>query len=1075
MPGASPQSSRRSYRSLCAAAAGALVLAVGGALGAVQYVQHAISAKRATAVELGQTVRRVDARVRQLLDAAELTAESGARQTLGRTITAADFLPLFRQVVAAFEQRPELTYLGYALEQTGDYALLERRPDSVVFLRTYTGPPGPQRVVRDYRWQAGSFVAIGDKTGDSYDPRRRPHYIAAKAAQRPVWTDIYPFVGRFITDNVDGTTYALPITGADGALTGVWDASLDIRSLTAFLQQLRRETGGTPHLYARRDAQLVSVVNGAEPSSAAGAPTRVQQDSALPPARIDSLLEAQRARARGISGEPALLMDASASGVYIAALAIAEPHLPAWAVAVSLPSAAVDAPLRAHGRILLLVTIAILVGALLLSRVVARQLAQPLEDLGRAADAIARGEPLPPESHDRHTREVAQLRSSFSLMAGAIAAREADLRASRQRLQSHVENTPLGVIEWDQQFRIVSWNAAAEQIFGWTRADMIGQNGSRFVPVEERRAVYEACADMIVTGHPARHFFDHVTRDGRRIQCEWYGTPTKDESGRISGITTLVLDVSQRLGAEAAFRQAEERFDRLFRAAPAGIGLSRASDDTFLDINDAGLAMFGYAREELIGKSARELQVFASPVERTLAVEPLRTGQGVYNRTAQFRARNGRLLTALFSAVPVSVGDEPCILWLCVDVTEREQAQQRLRESQSLKTAIVDAAYDAIIAYDESARVVEWNAAATSMLGWERADAVGRVITDLIQTDLDAEPIADHLLSVSRGQIKARETRLLRRDGSTLDAELSLVVTRADDTPVRTIAIRDISLRRQLSRRQEEQQIELERRVRERTTELKRSNTQLRDANEMKNRFLATVSHELRTPLTAILGFSDLLRHPVSGVADPVHQRQITQVHDAAEDLLRLINDLLDVSRVESGRLSVRREAVDVVAAAGAVTSLLATEAERKGLRLLTVIDPLAAGMQVISDRQRVQQVLLNLVGNAVKFTTTGTVTVTVRRPDAGGVSIAVTDTGPGISASQLDELFKPFVSLAPDASAVAPGAGLGLYLVRRLLVLLGGRVDVRSLLGSGSEFTVWLPDASPADGAADMAFLLAS
>jgi PAS domain S-box-containing protein len=1059
MPASPPQPSLRSYRSYLAAVTGGLVLLVGIALGAVIYTQNSASLRRTTSISLETTALRVDARVRQLLDAAELTTMSGVRRTENKTVSSAELLPLFRDVISAFEQRPELTYLGYALANTGEYGLLERRPDGSIFLRIYEGALGRNRSVRDFRWQAGDFVQAAVFNGDQYDPRTRPHYVAARAAQRPIWTEIYPFVSRFSTDSVDGTTFAYPVMALDGTLVGVWDASLDVRSLSDFMRQLRLETGGTPHLYARRGARLDPIANGEDRDAPTARTGGRRADTTLPGPTVEAMMRRLSSDGEGQRS----IEDPAVPNAYVTTMSISEARLPVWVIAVTLPRAIIDEPLRQLGRRLLLTTLAILLSALWLSRIVAARLARPLEALGDAATALALGKPIPAESTGSRLTEVAQLGASFTEMATAVAAREADLRASNQRLLSHFENTPLGVIEWDKEFRITAWNPAAEAIFGWARADMLGQPGTRFVPESERRAVYEACVGVLVSAEPTREIFEHVTQRGDRIDCEWYATPTTDAAGDVTGMISLVLDVTQRLRAEAAFRQAEERFDRLFRAAPAAIGLSRASDGTFIDVNDVAIRMFGYSRDELIGQSGRALNVFANLVEQTLALEPLQSGQGVYNRMSLFRARSGRLLTALFSAVPVFVGDEACVLWLCVDITARERAQQELLASQALKTAIVDASQDGVIACDFESRIVEWNASATLLLGWDRSDAIGRMVADVLQPADPGDVLMPYDTLQATSAPARREVRLLRRDGSVVDAELSVIVTTTDERSQRTYAVRDIAARRELGRKREALQLDLERRVRERTAELTRSNAQLIEANELKNRFLASVSHELRTPLTAILGFSELLRDPVAGVHDPAHVHQVTQMHDAAADLLRLINDLLDLSRVESGRIAVQREATDVRAVVEGTASLLSAEAQRKGLRLETSIDPWVKGIRIVSDPNRIRQVLLNLVSNAIKFTDAGVVSIAATRPENGGVTIAVSDTGRGIAPSDLDELFKPFASLAPDASAIAPGAGLGLYLTRSLLRLLGGRVEVRSQLGEGSVFTVWLPDSSPA------------
>jgi PAS domain S-box-containing protein len=1060
-----PTTPRRSYRSLLALVVGSVVLLLGGALGTLQYRQSALTRSQAIAIELEQASARVNARIDQLLHAAELTAASGARRTTNRTVNGDDMLPLFTDVVAAFEQRPEMTYLGYTIVATGEYGLLERRPDSTIFLRLYRGAPGAERRVLDHRWTDGRFVLVAEQKGDAYDPRTRPHFLAAVGAKHAQWTEIYSFVRKFPGDVRNGTTYALPIFGATGALSGMWDASFDLLALSQFVRQLQRETGATTYLYGRRGTSLAPLVDTTWTVFADSA----RNDATAPrPALIDSLLVASATALRTDRATPARLIDASGQGQFVVASAITDVSRPQWVVAVTLPQAKVDEPLRALTQRLFLSTAGILALALLLSRIAAQRLARPIEQLGLAADAISRGTPLPPVPNGVDTSEIASLRGSFSRMSESIAARETELRNTAQRLQSHFDNTPLGVVEFDERFIVRSWNPAAEAIFGWSSTEMVGQNAYRLLPESEHASLYEACKGIIVSGRSGQFHFDHVTRTGTPLACDWYATPTKDETGRVSGVSALVLDVSQRMGAEDAFRQAEERFERLFLSLPVPCGISRLRDNVLLHMNDAAFALFKHRREEVIGKDGIAMNLWSDPAERATALERFRRNEAASGQIAHLRARDGVVHTVLYSAVPVTFANEACGIWVAVDISERERMQQQLRASQALKTAIVDASHDAVVAFDDGKHIIEWNDAATRLLGWDRESAIGRPIYDIIERNNSPhwDPFVPRNESTSEASIgQTREILMQRRNGTSVPVELTIVSTSVDGRAIYTVAMRDISVRQQLARQQIDQQDQLERRVRERTDELATANVRLREVDGLKNQFLAMVSHELRTPLTGILGYADLLKAPGSDALSAVQHSHVTQLHTAASDLLRLINDLLDLSRVESGRLAVRRESVEIAEVLRSVELLLAPDVQRKGLAYRTEIDLTPGTSVLLSDRQRIQQVILNLASNAVKFTRQGSVTVRCVPAAGGGVTITVIDTGPGINAQHARDVFQPFTSYDPDASQLAPGTGLGLYLVKRLLEMLGGRVDFTSRVGEGTSFTVWLPAVAPLPG----------
>jgi PAS domain S-box-containing protein len=1054
----------RSFRSLLLAATSGLVLTLGLVLWGIQYAQNSLALRRATALELDQAINRVDSRVRQLLAAAEMTVESGRALSTGRTIRADNLLPMFTQVMAAVEQRPELTFFGYGIQATGEYGLVERRLDGSILLRMYLGPPGNTRVVRDYRWNNGAATFVAETRGDTYDPRTRPHYQLAQRAPRGAWTPVYQFVRRFADDPARGITFARPDFGPDGALVGVWDANLDLASLHEFLEAFQRETGVEAFLYEREQSGL-ALLSESTPGTTGDSTTRAGVSRAPDAAAIEQLLGSRRDATRGRirdSGAPS--NDAATHGArYFATRAMTEAHLPRWVMAVALPDARVQTPIRTLAGWFLTGTALVLGLALLASGWLARRLARPLEELRAASESLASGDDPATLSAGMQPREIVDLRRTFGSMVGAIKSREADLISSRHRLQSHLDNTPLGVIEWNAAGHVVAWNAAADAMFGWNRDEMVGGPATRLIAIHERVATARAFELLNSTGRAQRFHFECVTKAGTPIECEWYITPEANADGQIVGMSALVLDVSTRLGAEAAFRDAEARFASLFRSTPAPTGITRSRDEILLDVNDAALTLFGYQRADVIGRPARELDLWINDEERRGVVSLLSTGQPVLATPATLRAKDGRALTVLYSAVPITVGDEACLVWVCVDLTERDRAQRALRASQALKTAIVDAANDAVISMDENFRVVEWNESAGALLGWTRAEAVGRPLQDVLRLTDGGAWLPEFLRNAHAVSTPAadrsnsrRDVHILRRDGTVVEAGVGVIQAVIDDRRIYTAAIRDTTARQQQAREAAAREADLARLVTLRTDELDAAEEQLRALEQVKQKFVNTVSHELRTPLTTILGFTKLLQDQTSDPLTAEQHRQISVVNTAAADLLQLVNDLLDVSRLEAGKLALRHEPVRLRALLTHVEQMMMPEVARKGLAYSTVVTA-DNDIEITSDRQRILQVLLNLIGNAVKFTRVGSVTVRCERADTD-VVIAICDTGPGIPVEQIPRLFQPFESLDPDASLLAPGTGLGLYLVQRITALLGGSVHVQSVPGTGSCFTVRLP-----------------
>jgi two-component system, sensor histidine kinase and response regulator len=245
--------------------------------------------------------------------------------------------------------------------------------------------------------------------------------------------------------------------------------------------------------------------------------------------------------------------------------------------------------------------------------------------------------------------------------------------------------------------------------------------------------------------------------------------------------------------------------------------------------------------------------------------------------------------------------------------------------------------------------------------------------------------------------------------------------------------------------------------------EQKLAEAELRDARDAaeaasraKSRFLAVISHELRTPLTAIIGFADLLETGVLGPLEKQQRESLGRITASSWGLVQIIDEILTFSTAEAGREQVRPQVLDVVDLAGGVASLFQLQAARQGLQL--EFSTSSPRLSLLSDAGKVRQILINIIGNALKFTDQGRVSLEVRAAANGAVEVLVRDTGPGIPADQHDLIFEPFTQADQSSTRVKGGTGLGLAVSRRLARLLGGDVTVESVPGQGSTFRLWLP-----------------
>ncbi len=377
------------------------------------------------------------------------------------------------------------------------------------------------------------------------------------------------------------------------------------------------------------------------------------------------------------------------------------------------------------------------------------------------------------------------------------------------------------------------------------------------------------------------------------------------------------------------------------------------------------------------------------------------------------------------------------------EMAERARTEQALRESEQRLRNILDHAPIGIVYADLASRVREANPRLRDMLGHTLESLSGKSLAELTPEE-DRAGDAEVLAQLLRGDASSvrRRKRLLRRDGQAVWVQMILSVLRdAAGQPQRLVAVvEDITEHLKL-------------------VEAERGRDLAESANRAKSEFLSRMSHELRTPLNAMLGFAQLLeldRQP----ALSEHQREWTaQIQHAGWHLLEMINDILDLSRIESGMIRLDTVAIDVAPLLRSCVSMVEPAAAQRGIQVREHIGPDARS--VMGDPTRLKQVLVNLLSNAVKYNVPhGRVDLEALAAPGGMVEIRVTDTGMGLSKDQMAELFQPFNRLGREYSNIE-GTGIGLVISRRLAELMGGQLLARSQPGQGSTFVLSLPAAA--------------
>lgn len=509
--------------------------------------------------------------------------------------------------------------------------------------------------------------------------------------------------------------------------------------------------------------------------------------------------------------------------------------------------------------------------------------------------------------------------------------------------------------------------------------------------------------------------------------------------------------------------RADLRFLQIFEASPDAI-LQVDHQGKIVLANSLAGQMFRYPVDELLGRPVDDLVPgrfrnrhpgYREHYQAKPAMRPMGSGLDLWAKRS-----DGGEIPVDITLSPLETKDGPQVMCVIRDITDRKRAEEDLRTHAQL----IEASHDAIIVRDLDGKIRQWNAGAEETYGWSSAEAIGQLSHVLFQTVFPAtrEELEAELHRNGRWD---GELLHVRRDGAQITVESRhILVGKPDGRPPALLEInRDITQRK----RAEEAVGALNTKLAATNKELELRNREVERANRMKSEFLASMSHELRTPLNAIIGFSDLLAEQTAGALSSKQQRFVNHIQQGARHLLALINDILDLSKVEAGRLELSRENVPVGTALAEVLGSIRPAAAAKGISVLSSIGP---DVMVFADRTRFKQILVNLLGNAVKFTPEGGKIWVEAAERRGRLTVSVSDTGLGIPADEQEAIFDAFHQAGATTKGVKEGTGLGLAITKRLVEEHGGRIWVESEPEKGARlsFTMaagraWTSEAAPA------------
>jgi len=391
---------------------------------------------------------------------------------------------------------------------------------------------------------------------------------------------------------------------------------------------------------------------------------------------------------------------------------------------------------------------------------------------------------------------------------------------------------------------------------------------------------------------------------------------------------------------------------------------------------------------------------------------------------------------------------------LVKELSERTKVEEALKDSERHYRYLFDQNPVPMLVYElSSLRLLAVNDAFAANYGYTKEESVSLVLPDLYpQSEKDA---ITRLTKSLAGHAYVGEWHHVKKGGTLIVIEARSHEFQYEGKASRIAVINDVTEKKAAEEELHKYKAQLEEKVKERTAELEIAKDRAESADRLKSAFLATMSHELRTPLNSIIGFTGIL---LKGIAGPLNNEQLKQLSMAkgsAQHLLELINDVLDISKIEAGQLVVSLSDFDLVATLSKAVSTVQPLAAKRNLDL--IFNSGAESCDINSDERRIGQILLNLINNAIKFTDNGYVKVDFAIKDRFA-EISVTDSGIGIKEEDLDKLFKPFSQVDTGLSRNREGTGLGLSITARLIEKLNGSISVKSVYGEGSVFTVRLP-----------------
>ncbi len=637
---------------------------------------------------------------------------------------------------------------------------------------------------------------------------------------------------------------------------------------------------------------------------------------------------------------------------------------------------------------------------------------------------------------------------------------EDQLRDQQNYNRSLIESSVDALMTVDPSGVITDVNEQTVKLFGFNRRQLIG---SPFVDYFTDPGRAEAgVRQTFDAGAVVNYELVARAKSGRKIPVSFNAAVFRDTTGAVGGILAAAREITQQKQIEEELRE-QQTYTRGLIESNIDALMTTDTLGVITDVNRQMCEVTGSSREELIGTPFKDY--FTDPRRAEDGIRRVLTEDRVTNYELTIRARDGKETVVSYNATTFKGADGRLrgVFAAARDITAQKQLEeqitqrnQELTEATTFLNNVLESSTEySIIAKDLEGDVLTWNEGARRNYGYSADEMVGQRNSRILHVPEDiASGRVQELLQTAFQTGKAEGVfERVRKSGQRFTASVAVTLRRdASGVPIGYLLIsKDIT-----------EQKTLEEQLRRKNEELEEQYRRVQEANRLKSEFLANMSHELRTPLNGIIGFAELMYDGKVGPVSSDHKEYLGDILTSARHLLQLINDILDLSKVESGKMEFRPEPVHLGDVIGEVRDILRTLAAQKRIRVESAVVPDLT--DVVTDPAKLKQILYNYVSNALKFTPEdGSVTVRVTAESAAEFRIEVEDTGIGIRPEDIARLFVEFQQLDASTAKKYPGTGLGLALTKRIVEAQGGRVGVRSSPGHGSTFYAVLPRVAEA------------